>query len=166
MTDPWIPRVAQVLGSKVDRTEILRHSTKKLRHWELTSRSRSHFLMGMVEEWLFEDVAGIEADAPGFKRVVIRPVLGGGLDEASGDSVYGEIESEWEIDDDRFTLEVTVPVNTSATVYVPTGDPDSVTEGGVPADRAEAVRFVRPDDGYAVGSGEYRFASDPPREEP
>ena len=59
------------------------------------------------------------------------------------------------------TEEVTVPVNTSATVYVPATSPDRVAESGVAASRAAGVRFLRMEGGEAVfrvGSGTYRFA--------
>ena len=59
-------------------------------------------------------------------------------------------------------LNVTIPANTTATVYVPAGDIESVTESGQPAAKAETVSFLRMEDGkavFAVGSGDYRFVS-------
>jgi hypothetical protein len=59
-------------------------------------------------------------------------------------------------------LDVTVPANTTATVYVPTTDPTSVTESGQPAHRADGVELLRTVDGaavYRVGAGQYRFAA-------
>jgi alpha-L-rhamnosidase len=79
------------------------------------------------------------------------------------ESIRGEIETEWEHDGDTFRLEVTVPVNATATVHVPTSDPRDVTEGGRPAGRADGVRLLEVRDGYAVyevGSGTYRFRSE------
>ncbi|MGH2947911.1 MAG: family 78 glycoside hydrolase catalytic domain [Solirubrobacteraceae bacterium] len=130
--------------------------------WGLNPRSRAHFFLGTIDQWLYEDVAGIEAAGPGFKRIAIRPHPDEGLAEAKGKyaSVHGEIESEWEAEDGDFRLEVTIPVNTTATVAVPADDVSSVTEGGVPAVDAPGVRFLRMEDGYAVfevGSGKYRF---------
>jgi alpha-L-rhamnosidase len=57
---------------------------------------------------------------------------------------------------------VTVPVNTSATVYVPTSDTAAVQESGKPVGQAEGVSFLREEDGnavYSVGSGTYEFAA-------
>jgi alpha-L-rhamnosidase len=132
--------------------------------WDLNPRSRAHFFLGTVDEWLFEDLAGIEAAAPGFKRIAIRPHPGEDLAKAKGRyvSVHGEIESEWEAEDGDFKLEVTIPVNTTATVSVPAEGVSSVTESGVPAASAPGVRFVQTQDGYAVfevGSGKYSFES-------
>ena len=59
-------------------------------------------------------------------------------------------------------LEVTVPINTTATVYVPAKDAAGVTESGKPALKAVGVKFLRMEDGaamYEVGSGTYRFQS-------
>lgn len=59
-------------------------------------------------------------------------------------------------------LAVTIPPNTTATVYVPTEDVESVRESPKPAAKAEGVTFLGMDAGkavLAVGSGRYRFAS-------
>ena len=72
------------------------------------------------------------------------------------------IVTAWKQEEGRFTLEVTVPANTTATVYVPADDPSRVTEGGRPAAGAPGVTFLRSEPGaavYQVGSGTYRFAS-------
>lgn len=134
--------------------------------WPMLPGSNNHYMLGTVDEWFYSHVAGISADpaGPGYERFVIRPHPGG-VDEAKAkyDSIRGEIETEWEHAGDTFTLEVTVPVNATATVHVPTSDPGDVTEGGRRADRADGVRFLEVRDGYAVyevGSGKYRFRSE------
>ncbi|MHC4229454.1 MAG: alpha-L-rhamnosidase C-terminal domain-containing protein, partial [Planctomycetota bacterium] len=85
--------------------------------------------------------------------------------KASYESINGTIVSDWKLEGRKFTLNVAVPVNTTATVYVPAGSADSVTEGERPAANAHAVRFVRMDQGnavFATGSGEYQFVSTAP----
>ena len=80
-------------------------------------------------------------------------------------SVNGSIVSDWKIEDQVFTLNVTIPANTTATVYIPAKDAGSVTEGGKSAEEAESVRFLRMEDGsvvFAVGSGQYQFISKMP----
>jgi alpha-L-rhamnosidase len=131
--------------------------------WDLGSRSRAHFFMGMTEQWFYDRVAGIGAGAPGYKEITIRPHPGG-LHEAkaSYESIHGRIESAWEERDDGFELKATIPVNTSATVYVPTDSAASVTESGRPAAESPGVRFLRMEDGNAVfdvSAGQYRFVS-------
>ena len=59
-------------------------------------------------------------------------------------------------------MDVTIPVNTTATVYVPAKDAAGVTESGKPAGQAEGVKFLRMENAaavYEVGSGCYRFCS-------
>jgi alpha-L-rhamnosidase len=129
--------------------------------------SFNHYWLGCVNEWLFTQVAGIDTDGPGFRRIVIRPEWvppERGFDwvNVSYDSIRGPIASRWEFDDDRFRLSVTLPANSTATVYVPARDVADVTESGKPVARASGVKFMRLEDGHAVfevGSGTYRFTS-------
>lgn len=126
--------------------------------------SFNHYAFGSVGRWLFGTVAGIDTQEPGYKDIIIRPRLGGGLTHAraSYDSIHGEIVSDWEIDGDEFTLHVTIPANTTATVYVPALEVAGVTESGRPALQAEDVRYLGVKDGtvlFGVTSGRYRFVS-------
>ncbi len=78
------------------------------------------------------------------------------------DSPYGRIVSNWKREDRKLTVEVTIPANTTATVYVPAKDAGSVSESGKPAAKAAGVKFLRMENAaavYAVGSGTYRFES-------
>jgi alpha-L-rhamnosidase len=128
--------------------------------------SFNHYWLGCVGEWLQCSVAGIDTDGPGFARITIRPKLasaGKGLSAARGsyDSIRGQIVSDWSRDASGFHLKVTVPVNTTATVYVPASDAASVREGKVAAAEAKGAQFLRAENGYAifaVGSGEYVFS--------
>ena len=130
--------------------------------------SFNHYAFGSVCEWIFASMAGIDTDGAGFKRITIRPQPGGSgitYTKASYDSIYGRIATYWRVRDGKFLLDLTIPANTTATVYIPARDADSITEGGKPASKAEAVRFLRIGDGravFAVGSGRYRFMSSLP----
>jgi len=127
--------------------------------------SFNHYAFGSVGRWLFGIVAGIDTEGPGYKRIIIRPRPGGGFSyaKASYKSIHGKIVSDWRIKGRTFTLNVTIPANTTATVYVPARDAESVTEGGKPAASSKGVRFLRMEDGkavYEVGSGNYVFVSE------
>jgi alpha-L-rhamnosidase len=59
-------------------------------------------------------------------------------------------------------LNVTIPANTTAMIYVPAKSAESVTEGGMPAGQSKGVKFLRMENGravFAVASGEYTFNS-------
>jgi alpha-L-rhamnosidase len=128
--------------------------------------SFNHYSLGSIGEWLYRHVAGIELDdeTPGFKKLVIRPTLGGGLTHASAryDSIHGPIESRWRIEGQAVHLHVQIPANTSARVHVP-GDPQQpITESGAPIGSSVEVQIAgRDGDGTVleVGAGTYDFAA-------
>jgi alpha-L-rhamnosidase len=108
---------------------------------------------------VYRYVAGIdtEFDAPGFRKIVIRPRTGGPITHARGeyDSVYGKIVSDWSsAAGGAFTLRVTIPANTRATVYLPAKPGSRVTERGQPVETRDGPEGTRI---AAVGSGSYVF---------
>ena len=129
--------------------------------------SQNHFMLGHIMEWFYHDLAGIGADpsVPGFKKIVIKPATPGDLTwvKASYNSIYGKIESHWAVRQGGFTLDVTIPPNTTAVVYVPAKAGASVTEGGKPAAQSVGVKYLRSENGaavYDVASGRYSFSVD------
>ncbi|MEI2725954.1 MAG: alpha-L-rhamnosidase C-terminal domain-containing protein [Verrucomicrobiota bacterium] len=128
--------------------------------------SFNHWAFGAVGEWMFQNIVGIQPDEshPGWKHFVIRPRPGGDVTWADGryDSIRGPITSAWKIKNGNFTLAVTIPANTTATVYVPARGVAEVTQRGKPVSSAPGVKFLRMDAGNAVfevPSGAYQFAA-------
>ncbi len=140
--------------------------------WELwngdtaapTMNSRSHLmLVGDLVIWMYEDLAGIKSE-PGYEKIIIKPNICGDLTfvNAKYKSVRGQIASEWKIDGDTLYMNVTIPANSMAEVYVPTIDAKSVTEGGKKIKDVKDVAFLKKEGNYAVykvGSGNYAFAA-------
>jgi len=131
--------------------------------------SRNHPMFGSVCEWFMKGLAGISPDpnAVGFDKIIIRPNVIAGLSWARGsyDSIRGQVESYWRLEDSILTLDVTVPANATARIYVPAGDVNDVNEGGVPALSVPDINFVEMTDTaavFAVGSGHYQFVSTSP----
>jgi hypothetical protein len=93
--------------------------------------SQNHFMLGQINEWFFHDLAGIQPGTPGFKHIIIKPAIVGDVTwvKASYDSVRGKIVSEWKRDGQNITLNVTLPANTTATIYVPGSEPVEVGSG-------------------------------------
>ena len=136
--------------------------------WETWNgeHSRNHPTFGCVGFWFYQGLAGIRPDpsAPGFERIIIKPAIVGDLTwvRCSHQSLRGKIEIHWRHEDGKLRMEVTIPANTTATVHVPTSDPDAITESGRPVQEAAGVRFLRATDHAAVfevGSGRYLFES-------
>ncbi len=134
--------------------------------------SFSHYAFGAVMEWAFRNLAGIDTDGPGYSRIVIhpRPPTPDSNPEqtpihwvkAEYRSIRGPIRSEWRRDADTLELRVSIPGNTTATVYLPTGNVDLIRESGQPLAAAQGVRLLRQEDArsvLAVESGDYRFTS-------
>jgi len=120
--------------------------------------SQDHFMLGQIMEWFYRDLAGIQDDpeGPGFAKIVIRPTPCGGLTwvKATYRSVHGAISSAWRRQGAALTMEVSIPPNTSATVFVPCADRHSATEafGETQPSRNGSAEFH-------LGSGHYRFRS-------
>lgn len=126
--------------------------------------SQNHPMFGSVSEWFYKSLLGINAKAPGFAEFEIKPQPTGDLLWAKGhyDAIIGRILSEWQINGTHFLLNVHIPANTKATIYVPSLPKAEVIESGRPAKLAKGLHFVEYSDGYAVfeaGSGNYSFES-------
>lgn len=129
--------------------------------------SRNHFAFGSVGEWLFRYLAGIDIapNGAGYRKIVIYPRPGkpeGELNyvKAIYESIHGPIVSEWRITPERFELNVQIPANTQATVYIPAVSAARVMESGKPLRQAEGVSYVKTVRGRVVcevGAGTYAF---------
>jgi alpha-L-rhamnosidase len=118
--------------------------------------SQNHPMFGSVSEWFYKYLAGIRPDetAVGFDRFRIEPSLPEGLEwlEASYESVRGTVRSNWRLEDGLLSLDVEIPVNSTAMVEIPTRDPTSVREGGRLLGGARVE----------LGSGRYSFTAAAP----
>jgi alpha-L-rhamnosidase len=128
--------------------------------------SFNHYAYGAVGDWMYRNIGGIDADPrqPGYGHVVVRPRPGGGLTWAKAKLLApnGPVASQWKLEGKVFTLDLVVPPNSTATVYVPAAKASAVTESGLPAAKAPGVKFVEFAQGsaiYKAGSGRYTFVS-------
>ncbi|MFE7275780.1 family 78 glycoside hydrolase catalytic domain [Streptomyces sp. NPDC057623] len=136
----------------------------------VSMNSFNHYAYGAIMEWMYAYMAGIAPDpaGPGFKDFVLQPHLDptGRITHVRGshESPYGEIRSEWRLEDGGKTLayEVTVPANSRATLRVPALSADSVREGRTPLARVDGVRLLGHADSTAsfqLPSGHYSLTS-------
>ncbi len=126
--------------------------------------SQNHPMFGSISEWYFKSLLGINSKAPGFTKFEIKPQPAGDLLWAKGhyDAIIGRISSEWKIEGSHFYLKVSIPANTTASVYIPSLPGKTVLEGNQPAIIAKGLIFKEYADGYAIfeaGSGNYAFES-------
>jgi alpha-L-rhamnosidase len=124
-------------------------------------------LLGDLIVWYYEYLAGIQNQegSDAFKKISMKPFLVDGLNYVKADfhSVHGLIQSSWEKRNGSFGWDISVPCNTTATVYIPNASGKVIKENGVKAKTVKGVKFKRFEKGHAVfevGSGSYHFAVD------
>lgn len=90
--------------------------------------SWNHFMMGHIDEWFYASLAGLRPLSPGFREIRIQPHPVGELNfvKSTFRSFYGDILVHWEKRDQNFRLNVEIPVNCSAQIYLP-GDETPIT---------------------------------------
>ncbi|MBO9617578.1 MAG: family 78 glycoside hydrolase catalytic domain [Niabella sp.] len=118
--------------------------------------SQNHPMFGSVTEWFYRSLLGINSTAPGFKTFKIQPQPVQSLQFANGyyETPYGKISSSWQWKGQLFTLTVSVPVNTTAVIWVPSDDGIVLINGKRSEGNVEG-HYKK----CAVGSGHYTFTS-------
>jgi hypothetical protein len=148
--------------------QLAKGETSLTEAWDANPHSsHNHFMLGQVIEWFYRDVAGIRpyAGGWGFKHIIIMPTPVGDLTwaKASYQSIRGKITSSWRRENGKLTLELVIPANTTATLYLPAKSAESVTEGGTPTAESEGVKFVAVQGEralYELTSGRFKFQSE------
>jgi len=122
-------------------------------------------LVGDLYIWMNQYLAGIKPDEqqPGYKHIVIAPTPVGDLQQVRAVRMtpYGQVISQWQQTNGAFTLSVTIPPNSTATIHLPKRLGTNWIEGTTAIDRADGVRISSQDGDSIVcevGSGTYRFA--------
>ena len=145
--------------------------------WEDDDKSKNHpFLGGALASWLLNSVAGIRPSQPGYGEIEFKPSLAvvKNLTNASGTipTVRGPVAISWSRKDAGIVLDVTVPANSRARIFVPVlGDPANaiIREGdhllwqnkafckgiGGIASAAAAIGYIV----VEAGSGNYHFTA-------
>jgi len=99
--------------------------TTLLENWPIDAKSdisQNHIMFGEIGAWYYKALGGIKPDPqkPGFKNIILRPYFVKGLDsfEAKHMGPYGEIISSWKRQDNKVIYSVTIPANSTATLFL------------------------------------------------
>ncbi|MBC8081131.1 MAG: family 78 glycoside hydrolase catalytic domain, partial [Gorillibacterium sp.] len=127
--------------------------------------SFNHYAFGSVGEYLFSVVGGIKSMEPGYRKIQIQPVICHGITWArtTYESISGQITTSWKVEGDRIKIEVSIPTNTMAIVYLPTRKIETIFESGLPIVNSKGVIVVGLDETSVVlhvVSGYYCFDID------
>ena len=127
--------------------------------------SFNHYAYGAIGDWMYRVVAGIDTDdsIPGYKKIKIMPHIGGNFTEVNANykSDYGLITSHWKIEENKLQLEIEIPANTTAKIYIPSVNVDAITENNKPLSTLKEIKVLGKEGDYIVietGSGKYNFS--------
>ncbi|WP_310831989.1 family 78 glycoside hydrolase catalytic domain [Paenibacillus pedocola] len=110
--------------------------------------SNNHaFLIGGLSVWFYKHLAGITPVRPGYETMKIKPFVPYDMDHASAQihTVRGMVKSSWHKTGTGLVMNIVIPPNATAEVYVPSVD----SEGRFTPDGEFTV--------YSVGSGHHSF---------
>jgi alpha-L-rhamnosidase len=131
--------------------------------WTL-KQSKNHVMMGSIDAWFYKYIAGIRLseEAPAFKSFVIQPNVLKDLNHAtaSTETIRGKVSSSWKTEDGNFSLNVEVPFNTTADIFVPAAENEAIFEENQPVGNVEDIRSLGLENGFhhfRIGSGKYCF---------
>jgi alpha-L-rhamnosidase len=126
--------------------------------------SHNHPMFGGGLVWYYRKLAGMNADSekPGYRHIIFKPQPAGDLTfvKYSNQTSYGETGISWKKSNEEFSMEIDVPVSSSATVYVPAEEGKTVFENGVSPTESKDIHFMGEENGYqlfVVKSGKYNF---------
>ncbi|MDX2276642.1 MAG: family 78 glycoside hydrolase catalytic domain [Hyphomonadaceae bacterium] len=129
---------------------------------DVSMNSYNHYAFGAVVGFMFRRVAGIAPGEPGFKTVLIDPLLDPRVTRGGADyeSVRGRISTRWRRSSERLNLDVEIPANANARIKIPARGGAVVTEGGRRIEQNPHVQVIERHDAHivlATGSGRYSF---------
>lgn len=91
-------------------------------------------LLGDLVSWIYQDLGGISSDPekPGYKHIILKPDFS--VDEiddinSSFKCIYGNITSRWKKVNGVLIWDVEIPANTTATLYMPSGEKKEIGSG-------------------------------------
>jgi alpha-L-rhamnosidase len=83
--------------------------------------SFNHYALGAVADWMHRTVGGIAPLEPGYAKILVAPVPGGGLTSASASlaTPHGTVSVDWRVEGGTFTVDVVVPDGAPALLRLP-----------------------------------------------
>jgi alpha-L-rhamnosidase len=131
-----------------------------------TMNSFNHYAYGAIGDWMYRVMVGIDIEegSIGYKKIRIRPHIGGNFTHASVEyeTPYGKLASGWQVQGDKLIMNAEIPVNTTATIYIPITATGEVTENGQSLTVSKGIEVIGKQKEYIVvkvGSGRYSFST-------
>lgn len=138
-------------------------ATTTWENWD-TGGSHNHPMFGGGLVWYYRKLAGMQTDEaePGYEHIIFKPQPVDDLSFAKyyNQTVYGKAGIHWHKENSAFSMEVTVPVGTLASIYVPSKKGQIIKESGVLLSNTDELKNQGWENGYTkleTGSGTYHF---------
>lgn len=145
--------------------QLAKGATALTESWPaLENVSNNHLMLGHLMDWFYAGLAGIgqTEESVAYREIVFKPAMVGDITwvKASYNSPFGEIRSDWEKKGELVSMNIVVPANTTARVYIPAEPGSVVMEGGKMISEVKGIQVIGQKDGRricTVGSGKYSF---------
>ncbi|MDF2190352.1 alpha-L-rhamnosidase [Paraflavitalea sp. CAU 1676] len=128
--------------------------------------SFNHYAYGAIGDWMYRVMVGIDTDddGVGYKKITIKPHIGQKITNAGAayDTRYGKLSSAWKVENGKLLLDVEIPANTTATIYIPANNAGDILESDRPLVSGNELQVAGTEPGYVklkAGSGIYRFST-------
>lgn len=145
--------------------QLAHGATALTESWQaLPSVSNNHFMLGHLMEWFYAGLAGIKMapDGIAYNKIEIKPQPVGDVTNAKAEyhSPYGTIKSEWKKEEKSFVMNIEIPANTTATVYLSSTVSSAIMENGKNIKMSKDAQLTGFENGKTkikLGSGKYNF---------
>lgn len=125
--------------------------------------SFNHYSFGAVASWMYNYSLGIQRDPEiaAFKKFVLKPTPDPNnvIKYAKGyyNSMYGKIESSWQIKNNHILYTTVIPANTSASLFLPADTIEQISESGKSIKSWNGIEKEKGFIKILLGSGTYQF---------
>ncbi|MBA7544573.1 Alpha-L-rhamnosidase [subsurface metagenome] len=132
--------------------------------------SHNHIMLGTVDSWFYNTIAGIKSLEPSWKLLKIKTFIPNTMNYASASikTIKGFIYSSWEKLESDLKLTIKIPVGCNAEVWIPIEEESCViTEGNVAIwsnneniKHSDDIEFSKLEEKHVIfniGSGFYQF---------
>ncbi len=133
---------------------IVNGATTFFENWDLGAKrdlSLNHIMFGEINAWFYKALGGIKPDPeqPGFKNVLLQPHFVEGLDHfaAEHDGPYGKIVSSWKKENNVVIYQITIPANSTATVFL---KGQNILLDGEPVENSRKATLIGNDAGSKI----------------
>jgi len=131
-----------------------------------TMNSFNHYAYGAIGDWMYRVITGMdtETDGPGYKKIRIQPHIGEGITNAAASYLtrYGKLACEWKVENGKLLMNVEIPANTTATVFIPAANANDIMESDKALSASKDITVAGNEKEYVVlkmGSGSYKFTT-------